>query len=115
MSGKVHILRREEGKQNEQRVKQTNRTDGLGIWKPTDFAAIAVHRERASETERMTALGPDSDCNDVVCRGLTDFFRCALNARWRRKSAGEASSSVTRRNISSGRSNGESIVLYSLS
>ena len=73
------------------------------VKKRADFAAMAFHLAIPSDTDRITLV--DS----------FDSLMCAMRLRCKRKSAGDGSSSVIRRNIPSGRSNGESIFRHPLS
>ena len=74
---------------------------GIGYWKikRTDFIAIACHLANSSETERMMPLA------------FLVSLRWVIRLWWRRKSAGDESSSVIRRRIPSGRLKGDSISL----
>jgi hypothetical protein len=84
-------------------IRDERRVNLVARWCPqektrrTDLDASAFHLVMPSDTDRMSA------------RGCLRSFRCVASVRWRRKSAGAASSSVISRMIPSGRSEGWNI------
>ena len=76
-------------------IQKTSEEKG---WIRTSLDATAFHRARSSETD-----------NTIVFVGPFISLMCDIRLRWRRKSAGAASSSVIRRRIPWGRSKGANI------
>jgi hypothetical protein len=80
-----------------QSITQQDHAKDIGCIR-TNLDATAFHRARSSETD-----------NTIVFVGPLVSLMCDIRLRWRRKSAGAASSSVIRSTIPSGRLNGANI------